>query len=135
MTEHVVNSQDVGTRFCGALVVALGGFMVFISLIVSYDILFSQGFGWTASAILTVVVFWGVVLLWGPIILLICIVMQSLCQYVRSQHVQVPHPRLESRNMEQLRNAQLRSVNWADEYPLRKRHSPADQPATCQLSW
>lgn len=78
MTEHVAFSKDVTTWLLGLFVVTLGGFLIFITLIVSYDILFGLGLGWTTSAILSVIVFWGVALLWGPIILLIYSVMLSL---------------------------------------------------------
>jgi hypothetical protein len=78
MTEHVAFPKDVTTRLLGLIVVTLGGFLIFISLLVSYDILFGLGLGGTTSAILAVIVFWGVVLLWGPMILLIYSVMLSL---------------------------------------------------------
>jgi hypothetical protein len=78
MTEHVAFPKDGTTRLLGLFVVTLGGFLMFITLIVSYDTLFGLGLGWTTSAILSVIVFWGVTLLWGPIILLIYSVMLSL---------------------------------------------------------
>lgn len=83
MTEYIATSRTVDTWFCGVPVVALGSFMVLITLLASYDILFGYGFGWMASAILAVIVFWGVVLLWGPIILLSFIVMLSLIANMR----------------------------------------------------
>jgi hypothetical protein len=78
MTQDVAILETIGTWFWGALVVTLGCSLLLITLIVSYDILFGLDLGWTASAILAIVVFWGVVLLWGPMILLIFSVMLSL---------------------------------------------------------
>lgn len=78
MTEHVASPKQAGTWLLGSFVVTVGVILIFITLMVSYDILFGLGLGWTTSAILSIIVLWSVGVLWAPMILLIFNVMQSL---------------------------------------------------------
>lgn len=78
MTAHVAIPRDVGTWLLGSFVVTLGVILIFITLMVSYDILFGLGLGWTTSAILSIFVLCSIAVLWAPMILLIFNVMQSL---------------------------------------------------------
>ena len=59
------------TRFWAWMVAILGGALILLSLAVTYGALFRPGLGWWLTAILTVVILGGVLVLWAPILLLV----------------------------------------------------------------
>lgn len=67
----------IGTVFGGiaAVITFIGSY---IYCITTYGFLFGFGLGWLPSAILAVLVFFGTMFLWGPILLLVAIAVYYL---------------------------------------------------------